>query len=75
MNSSMENFNSETSEQYNARIKAELEEKEAAEAHLAELKAFEEQCVKALNEHVEVKQTMISMLKDAITESTKSTLK
>ena len=62
MSTSMDMQFSETTEQYNARIAAELKEKEEAEAQLAELKAFEASCVAALNEHVEVKSSMMTML-------------
>ena len=75
MGSSMDNFRNETTAEYNARIKAELEETAAAEAQLAELKSFEEQCAKVLSDHVEVKSGLLGMLKEAIAESTKSTLK
>ena len=75
MGSSMDNFRNETTAEYNARIKAELEETAAAEAQLAELRSFEEQCAKVLSDHVEVKSGLLGMLKEAIAESTKSTLK
>lgn len=75
MNQSMENFFSETTEEYNARIKAELDEKEEAERQLAELRSFEMQCVAALKDHQEVKTGLLSLLKDAVRTSRKSTLK
>ena len=58
----MDNLMNETTEQYNARIKAELDEAAEAERQLSELKSFETQCIAALAEHTEVKSGMISIL-------------